>query len=382
MAHSLLSTAYVYLELGKLKTARTTFIEYVKKFPKHKLTEKALSDAILIDIKTEEWKDAINDSQQFLSMFPDSPQAARVHYRLATVFSESKAYQEAHQIYEEHLLKYEGVERHPDIYFFMGYNQQLLGNYQKAAEYYEMLQKDLVKPDIAYAAFKNAAYCFVRLEDYDKAAGYYQTIISDFAENDLSSDVLFWLADYYRQKRNAKSLKEVLNSFERKLGVEDDQGQLNYYKAEYHLILEDFTNAIIFYDFVLNKEELFVVEAFYGKGMALLSLDNYPAAIASFEQVVNNAGDNHSLAIEARTKMGEAHTLAGSPIEAAKAFFAIAILYDDPEVVPKALIRAGDAFGRAGKSKEAYNAYQELINRFPNAPLSEEARSKIKPLAA
>jgi hypothetical protein len=43
----------------------------------------------------------------------------------------------------------------------------------------------------------------------------------------------------------------------------------------------------------------------------------------------------------------------------------VAVLYDDPIITPKALMRAVDAYRKAGNEMEAQKTSEELRNRFP-----------------
>jgi TolA-binding protein len=51
---------------------------------------------------------------------------------------------------------------------------------------------------------------------------------------------------------------------------------------------------------------------------------------------------------------------------AAKAYITVAVLYDDASLAPKALARAGDAYGKAGNQLEAQKVLDELHRRFPD----------------
>ena len=64
--------------------------------------------------------------------------------------------------------------------------------------------------------------------------------------------------------------------------------------------------------------------------------------------------------------------------DAAKGYLAIAILYDDPEHVPRALWNAGDSFEKNNELKQARQVYEELVERFKSHPLAERATQRLK----
>jgi len=45
------------------------------------------------------------------------------------------------------------------------------------------------------------------------------------------------------------------------------------------------------------------------------------------------------------------------------------VLYDDPDITPKALAKAVNAYQKAGNQAEAAKSAEELRKRFPNAPV-------------
>lgn len=60
---------------------------------------------------------------------------------------------------------------------------------------------------------------------------------------------------------------------------------------------------------------------------------------------------------------------------AAKAYMTVAVLSDDPLLVPKSLSKAIDAYRRAGNITEADKAIAELQKRFPNTPVPPKPKS-------
>jgi TolA-binding protein len=69
---------------------------------------------------------------------------------------------------------------------------------------------------------------------------------------------------------------------------------------------------------------------------------------------------------EGRLMTGEISMASGDYPGAARAFMSVALLYDDPQLTPRALKRAHEAYKRAGDLMEAEKALQELQKRFPD----------------
>jgi TolA-binding protein len=76
-----------------------------------------------------------------------------------------------------------------------------------------------------------------------------------------------------------------------------------------------------------------------------------------------------SINAEARILSGDILTARLDYAAAAKAYMTAAVLYDDPEITPKALAKAANAYQKAGNQTEAAKTADELRKRFPNAPV-------------
>ncbi len=68
----------------------------------------------------------------------------------------------------------------------------------------------------------------------------------------------------------------------------------------------------------------------------------------------------------ARELLGEILLARGEFAQAAKVFSTLSVLYEDPEITPRALERAGEAYQRAGQPEKAMELQQELRRRYPD----------------
>ena len=62
---------------------------------------------------------------------------------------------------------------------------------------------------------------------------------------------------------------------------------------------------------------------------------------------------------------------------AAKAYVTVSVLSDDPVQAPKALVKAIDAYRRAGNIAEAEKTIAELQKRFPNTPVPPKYKEPL-----
>jgi TolA-binding protein len=97
---------------------------------------------------------------------------------------------------------------------------------------------------------------------------------------------------------------------------------------------------------------------------ALIGLEDGPAAKAQAEAALKWQPEGR-LNAEARLANGRALLVQGRYDEAARAFMAVALLYDEKDLTPEALVLAEQAYRRADNTADADRAREELQRRYP-----------------
>lgn len=380
---ALLGQAYLLLEEGKLTEAYDALSAYLKDYPTSPEAVKCAHDKILIQIKLKNWPQAIADSAAFLKRYPEDEHALSVERRLASLHLQVEDYEKAFTIYQSILdQRAPAPEDRGEILFYMAYARQLAGRLEEASEIYQQLDPAVLKPDLKAAAFKNKAYIFIQQDKLPEAAGTYSEFLASFPDQALDEQIYLWLYDYYLTEENGKALLDVLDHAARTLKAETPgDGRLDFYRGEALRLQSQFEESLAYYDRNIQTENAFALKSRFGKGLSLESLNRLDEAKSVFETVLTSAGEEHAVAIRARMQIAEILSAMNLPEEAAKAYLATAILYDEESYVPQALWYAGNEFTRAGRTREARKAYEELIERYPANPRSEEARLALEAFA-
>jgi len=100
-------------------------------------------------------------------------------------------------------------------------------------------------------------------------------------------------------------------------------------------------------------------------GAVALSGRDFAGATKLAEEAIQLQPEGR-LSAEGRMLLGEISMASGDYPGAARAFMSVSVLFDDPEVTPRALKRASEAYKRAGDLMEAEKTQQELQKRFPD----------------
>jgi len=121
------------------------------------------------------------------------------------------------------------------------------------------------------------------------------------------------------------------------------------------------------------------VYARYQEGATSLALGSTPAAIAAYEQVIKESGDNFYGQM-ARLGLAEAQVRAGQYDPAINTFKEMAQRKDGPLPVDGILMQLGRTYLEAGKRTDAQQTFNRLVEEYPESPFSGDARKEIETL--
>ncbi len=375
------SLAYVRKNLDQNKNARELFIKFYEKSKDSAKSQAALYNAVLLDIKSGDFETAVKDCKLYLSTFPDGQFREKIAFTLGSVYSESNDYSNAITTYKEFADKYKDSPKLQDACFRLAYSLQAVNDFDEAVKYYEKLEKDKKADGLYYAALKNEVLIYFAKDDKDKAAEIYDRIISDFPDNDLGVEGYFWLVKHYIGSGRFVDAIRILEDLEGREGVKDNAREIAYFKAEACREIKDFAKAIENYDIVLSGKDPideYTGGSRIGKGLCLLAGKEYDKAKEEFDAAALENPDDNTIAMRAKFETAGIEFLKGSLEQAYKLYMMVAILYDDGEYCPRALLRAADIFEELGKVEEAKKAYQEVLDRYGKTEFAREAGARLK----
>ncbi|MFQ5952871.1 MAG: tetratricopeptide repeat protein, partial [Candidatus Omnitrophota bacterium] len=222
-------------------------------------------------------------------------------------------------------------------------------------------------------------YCFFQKGDYERAAQVYYELMNEAADYKLPESVYRWVADYYLSVGQFKKSLSVLGTFAERYPKMKANGEVAYLTGENYVGLEDWKEAMSSFKSAIDGDVAspFLERSYLGMGRSEEALGNYEKALKFLEDALSKHKDSMTGAL-ARFEIGNVKVKMMEYEEAAKAYMMVAILYDDEDLCSKALFLAATNFQKAGKPKEAIDAFNELIKRYPQNPLSKKAETEIK----
>jgi TolA-binding protein len=330
VAKALLKRALLYQETKNYTAALKDFSTIIQSNGNSEERETALLQKGLTLGQQGDYA-GMNDSfQQLLKEFPNSPGAAQASYWIGWTAFDQKRYADA----IAPLI--DARKRNP-------------------TEYDEKVSLRLV-------------YCYQTLNQPADAA----REIDNFIKNDpkrisLVVDACRWLGGVFYDAKQYEGAAKYLSLIGKNLDKTSFDKVVWLTLANSENQLQAFSEAIPAAKTYLEQatDPSDRARGFIALSLAQLGAKQFDEATKAAEQALNLQPEGR-LNADARMGIGEIEFARGNYENAAKSYLSVAVLYEDPEVTPRALEKAYHAFQQAGNQDQASKTLSELKSRFPN----------------
>ncbi len=372
LSQAALNRGYILYESGDTAGARGAFDAFMKEHPDHAQTASTLKNRITLDIKLEDWASAVQTSLTYLEHFGSQPDALEVEAQLASIYLQSGDHAAAVKTFESVIAKAPDSPKRGDWLFFLAYARQLSGDLEDAVKIYAQVNKGSVTADLYGAALKNTGYCYVRLEKMNEAASAYRRWIAEVPDADAGPEIFLWLADHETKAGNGAAVQEIMEAFQKRPSAAASAQAISYFLGEAGRLQKKPEEAAAHYKAASAEQGPFRVPALFGLALTESQSGRYEAAAQGFETVIREGSSDNRLTLRARVELGKTYEAQSRFLDAAKAYFAAGILYDDASAIPEALYKAGEMFAKAEKPEESEKAFSELLKRYPESPFAKQ----------
>lgn len=135
----------------------------------------------------------------------------------------------------------------------------------------------------------------------------------------------------------------------------------------------------------ISAEEIRVL---WSRALGYYRRGNWGKAATQLERVMLELPPGDTLATEVRFRLAECYFGQRNQLQAAREFRKVSDDVPNARLAPEALLRVGDAYADLWRRPEldptygqtALSTYQELLNRYPDAPAAARARQRITDL--
>jgi TolA-binding protein len=273
----------------------------------------------------------MNDTfQQLLKEFPNSPGAAQANYWIGWTAFDQKRYADAVAPLID-ARKRNPTEYDEKVTLRLMFCYQTLNRSSEAArEVDNFVKNDPKRISLVADACRWLGGVFYDAKQYDGAAKYLDLIAKNLDKTAFDKMVWLTLANSQNQLQSFAEAVSAAQSYLEQASDPADRAR-----------------------------------GFIALSSAQLGTKQFDDATKAAEQALNLQPEGR-LNADARMCVGEVEFARGNYENAAKSYLSVAVLYEDPEVTPRALEKAYHAFQQAGNQDQASKTLSELKTRFPN----------------
>ena len=375
---ALYEIGWAYAGSGDAGEAIRNYQLFVEEYPDDPRAPSVLLKAAQENLDLGQYNEAETDYMKFLSTFGESPLKENVLFQLGRVYMEKGDYDKAINTYLKFLKEFPESQASDAALYWTGRAYQQKKDWEESLSAYTRLAADR-ESEFYGKAMESMAYSYFQKGEFDKAAGKYYVLMVDEKDLALPEGVYKWVADYYMNNGNNNKSLEVLKILSVKHPGKVASGEIYYMYAENYGELGDWGKAEEYFNKAIKSGvgSPYRERAYLGLGRSYFASGKYDKAVEMLNEALKAREDNLTGAL-ARFEMGNVKFKVMDFEEAAKQYMMVAILYDDEELCSKALFHAGTAFEKAGMPGKSIEAFRELIERYPESALANEAEKEIR----
>ncbi len=360
------------LQLRQYPEAAQTFTLFIDQNPKSDLLPAALAQHAMALQQGKGYEGALRDFDRIITDFPKAKEREIALQQKALILGQQDKPAAMARTFEQLLKEYPKTKAAAQAEYWIGLTAFDNKDYPTALEHLKKAR------ELDAKAFGDRATLRIAL------AYYYQENREAVAEEVsktkvelMPADLLIWLGSKYYEDGDYKKTEEFLAPIAARGAANPD---LLFNLAKARLAQKKYAAARdpIQQYLTQARDPVSRAKGLLASAEVSLGTGNYEDANKLVEEAQLLQPEGHYNA-EARLLSGEVLMQRGDYDGAARAFMTISVLYDDPEITPKALDQAAAAYEKSGNDAEAKKALAEREQRYPKgAPKSGGAKTKAE----
>src|SRR5580704_11831524 len=361
------AAGFSFLQLNDNQSAIHAFTGLIDKFPKHRMASKALLKRALLYQEAKNLPAAVNDFSKIIADYPGSAETETALLQKGLTLGQQAQYPQMAATFRELLKNYPNSTGAAQANYWIGW-AAFEGKHFEEAIAALSKARDLNPDEFAEKTTLRLILCYQNLRKKTEAAKEVDGFIQkDPQRISMVLDVCRWLGSEFYNENNFEQAAKYFGLMTKNTEpAKVDKGiWLNYAKSLNDLKnYQDASGAIDHY-LELATDPAERAQGFLELSSAQLGAKDLDPATKSAEQALSLQPEGR-LNAEARMSIGDIESARGNYENAARSYMSVALLYEDPEVTPRALEHAYGAFQKAGNEPQATKTLSELKTRFPN----------------
>jgi TolA-binding protein len=356
---ALYKLAYCRLHQQKYDLAVSALTSFIMQYPRHPLVASAYAQRAMAQLENGQREDALADFSVVIDKFPDAREREDAMLQAALLLGSLERPAEMTAAFQRFLAEYPDTKSAAQAHFWIGYTAFEAKKHAEAVPALEKARE--MDPDkYSERATLRLLLAHYYNEDRDAAAREAAALGPDKAP----AEVRTWLGLTALENGQYAEAVEFLATV---AGADDATDELRLSLAQAQIGAGQNGGARTTLEKLLPRlhEPKTKARAHLLMSEALIGLKDHEAAKVQAEEALKLQPEGR-LNAEARLANGRALLAQDRYDDAARAFMAVALLYDEKDLTPEALVLAEQAYRQADNTTDADRARDELQRRYPD----------------
>jgi TolA-binding protein len=343
------------------------FTGLIENYPNHKMMTTALLKRATLYQDERNYSAADADFSKIINDYPKAPERETALLQKGLTLGQVGDYGAMSNTFADLIKEYPNGTGSAQANFWIGWAAFEQKRYQDAVK--PLLRaRELNATEYREKVTLRLIYCYQTLQQEANAA----KEVDDFVQAEpnqllLVSDACKWLGQNYSNEHVYDRSAKYLDLYAKGVGTDRVE-------ADVWLTLAQAKNSAQQYADAETAAQAYLKSATdpADRARGLLALATAEVGLKKYTEAVQAAEDAMNLQpegrlnAEARLELGDIASSQGNFEVAARSYLSVAVLYEDPEITPRALAKAYTAFKQKGDQAQATKTLTELQSRFPN----------------
>ena len=364
------AAGFSFLQVNDNQSASQAFTGLIDRYPKHPMVSKALLKRALLFQEARNFPAAINDFNRILTSYPGSAEVETALLQKGLTLGQQGAYPDMVATFRTLLKDFPQSSGAAQANYWIGWAAFEAKHYQNAID--PLTKARALSPDeFGEKTTLRLILCYQNLNNKSETAKEIDGFIQkDAQKTSMVLDVCRWLGNEYYKANDYADAAKYLALFAKNTDPSkvDRDIWLNFAKSLNEVKNYPDANSAATHYLEQATEPADRSQGFLVLSRAQLGSKDFDGATKSAEQALGLQPEGR-LNADARMMIGDIESARGNYENAARSYMSVAVLYEDPEVTPRALEHAYEAFQKAGNEPQATKTLSELKTRYPNYTL-------------
>lgn len=378
-ADALYRLGHLIQKRGELRQAAEVFGQLAANYPKHELAPQALFAEASCLGRAKQNEDAVAAWGRLIERYPGSKFVEESLYQKGMVEVALRRDEQARSTLGDLLKTFPATRFLAEAQFWLGVLLEEQGKLADAERAFRKALDSKPSPELQLKGQFRLGLVLQRQGRMDEAAKLFQMLMGTSVKMQFTPELLEWMAEYYLVRNQHGQADEAADTLMARTTAEPwkqiawaIKGKAALGQGRQVMARQAFESAV-----AIDIKGVAAAESRLKLGDLRLAAGEMAEAKAEYERAAGMAVADTLLSVRVHAYAGIAKALKaqGNLDGAARHFLSVAVLFDDPVLVPECLDEAAEAFAKVGRKDESDKVVKELLERYPD---SEWAKKRQK----